>query len=211
MAKRGAKGAGNIRKRTITRNGKQYTYWEGRVTTGRDPTTGKQVQRYFSAKTQKEVLEKMQKVAVAVNDGTYTPPKSGKPRTIAPAAFVMAALRAQRRRQMEAQLRAGSAWSNPHGLVFTGENGGRVLQQTVDKHFRALTKAAGLEGVRFHDLRHTYAVNAIRAGDDIKTIQSNLGHATAAFTLDRYAHFTERMRQDSAQRMEGFIKEVMKL
>ena len=51
MAKRGAKGAGNIRKRTITRNGKQYTYWEGRVTTGRDPTTGKQVQRYFSAKT----------------------------------------------------------------------------------------------------------------------------------------------------------------
>ena len=74
MAKRGAKGAGNIRKRTITRNGKQYTYWEGRVTTGRDPTTGKQVQRYFSAKTQKEVLEKMQKVAVAVNDGTYTPP-----------------------------------------------------------------------------------------------------------------------------------------
>lgn len=357
MAKRGAKGAGNIRKRTITRNGKQYTYWEGRVTTGRDPTTGKQVQRYFSAKTQKEVLEKMQKVAVAVNDGTYTPPskltvgqwldlwtdnylggvkyntvriykgniknhitpalggvrlsdlhphtvqvfinglqglspqsvrmvhqvlhhaleravmleaarggelehmvtvalftglrisellgltwdaidfergtitvdkqlatfyaqkeagpfttpKSGKPRTIAPAAFVMAVLRAQRRRQMEAQLRAGPAWSNPHGLVFTGENGGRVLQQTVDKHFRALTKAAGLEGVRFHDLRHTYAVNAIRAGDDIKTIQSNLGHATAAFTLDRYAHFTERMRQDSAQRMEGFIKEVMKL
>lgn len=74
MAKRGAKGAGNIRKRTITRNGKQYTYWEGRVTTGRDPTTGKQVQRYFSAKTQKEVLEKMQAVAVAVNDGTYTPP-----------------------------------------------------------------------------------------------------------------------------------------
>ena len=143
--------------------------------------------------------------------GPFTTPKSGKPRTIAPAAFVMAALRAQRRRQMEAQLRAGSAWSNPHGLVFTGENGGRVLQQTVDKHFRALTKAAGLEGVRFHDLRHTYAVNAIRAGDDIKTIQSNLGHATAAFTLDRYAHFTERMRQDSAQRMEGFIKEVMKL
>lgn len=241
MAKRGAKGAGNIRKRTITRNGKQYTYWDGRVTTGRDPTTGKQVQRYFSAKTQKEVLEKMQKVAVAVNDGTYTPPSKltvGQWLTIwadnylggvkyntvriykgniknhitpAPAASVMAALRAQRRRQLEAQLRAGSAWSNPHGLVFTGENGGRVLQQTVDKHFRALTKAAGLEGVRFHDLRHTYAVNAIRAGDDIKTIQSNLGHATAAFTLDRYAHFTERMRQDSAQRMEGFIKDVMKL
>ena len=39
----------------------------------------------------------------------------------------------------------------------------------------------------------------------------NLGHASAAFTLDRYGHFTERMRQDSAARMEGFIKGVLGL
>lgn len=56
-----------------------------------------------------------------------------------------------------------------------------------------------------------HAVNAIRAGDDIKTIQGNLGHASAAFTLDRYGHFTECMRQDSAARMEGFIKGVLGL
>ena len=71
--------------------------------------------------------------------------------------------------------------------------------------------AAELHGIRFHDLRHTYAVNAIRAGDDIKTVQGNLGHASAAFTLDRYGHFTERMKQDSAARMEGFIKGVLNL
>ena len=71
--------------------------------------------------------------------------------------------------------------------------------------------AAGLKNVRFHDTRHTYAVNAIRAGDDIKTIQGNLGHATAAFTLDCYGHFTERMKQDSAARMENFIKGVLGL
>ena len=59
--------------------------------------------------------------------------------------------------------------------------------------------------------RHTYAVNAIRAGDDIKTVQGNLGHATAAFTLDRYAHFTETMQKDSADRMEGFVKAVLNL
>ena len=35
MAKRAAKGAGSVHKRTYTRNGKQYTYWEARVTTGR--------------------------------------------------------------------------------------------------------------------------------------------------------------------------------
>ena len=81
----------------------------------------------------------------------------------------------------------------------------------MESRFRRVTAAAGLEGVRFHDTRHTYAVNAIRAGDDIKTVQGNLGHATAAFTLDRYAHFTAAMQKDSADRMEGFAKAVLNL
>lgn len=46
-----------------------------------------------------------------------------------------------------------------------------------------------------------YAIAFIGAGDDIKTIQYNLGHATAAFTLDKYAHYTGDMRRDSAARM----------
>ena len=81
----------------------------------------------------------------------------------------------------------------------------------VQARFKSLKKAAGLDGVRSHDPRHTYAVNALRAGDDVKTVQGNLGHATAAFTLDRYGHVTERMRRDSATRMEGFIKDVLGL
>ncbi len=74
MAKKGAKGGGNIRKKTVTRGGKEYIYWEARITTGRDPGTGKQIQRSFTGKTQKEVREKLQAAAVAVNDGTYTDP-----------------------------------------------------------------------------------------------------------------------------------------
>ena len=61
---------------------------------------------------------------------------------------------------------------------------------------------------RFHDLRHTYAVLAIKSGDDIKTVQENLGHATAAFTLDVYGHVTAQMRQASAERMELFIQSI---
>ncbi len=61
----------------------------------------------------------------------------------------------------------------------------------------------------FHDLRHSYAVAAIRAGDDIKTVQGNLGHSTAAFTLDIYAHVTEAMKRDSAGRMEAYISDVL--
>ena len=63
---------------------------------------------------------------------------------------------------------------------------------------------------RFHDLRHSYAVAAIKSGDDIKTVQENLGHATAAFTLDVYGHVTEKMKQESAARMEQFIIAVNK-
>ena len=76
---------------------------------------------------------------------------------------------------------------------------------------KTLLKSAGLPGIRFHDLRHTYAVNSIRAGDDIKTIQTNLGHASAAFTLDIYGHVTEAMKQDSATRMEALIKSTINL
>ena len=372
----------------MIRKGREYTYWEARITTGRDPGTGKQVQRSFTGKTQKEVREKMQAAAVAVNSGTYiapqkmtvgqwldtwaadylggskpatvtiyknniknhikpalgavglsdlrprmvqqfingmnlspasvrlaykvlhmalekavkleyiprnpaagselpkleqkeihplddqqvkallnasrggdsehlitvalftgcrlsellgltweavdfkqgtitiskqlarpehrgaTPfisPKNGKPRTITPAASVIDTLRRQQRRQIEQQLKAGPLWDNPHHVVFSTETGEPLDQWKAEKAFSAVVEAAGLSGIRFHDLRHTYAVNAIRAGDDIKTIQGNLGHASAAFTLDRYGHFTERMKQDSAARMDGFMKSVLNL
>ena len=69
-----------------------------------------------------------------------------------------------------------------------------------------ILKKAGLERHRFHDLRHTYVVNAFRAGDDVKTVQQNAGHYSAAFTLDRYAHVTETMRRESADRMQNFFE-----
>ena len=43
-----------------------------------------------------------------------------------------------------------------------------------------MVASIGRLDARFHDLRHSYAVAAIRGGDDIKTVQGNMGHATAA-------------------------------
>ncbi len=71
-----------------------------------------------------------------------------------------------------------------------------------------MLKKAGLEHHRVHDLRHTFAVNSLRAGDDIKTLQENMGHFSAAFTLDRYRHVTEEMRKASSQRMQAFIENI---
>lgn len=393
MAKnsRGAQGAGTIRKKTVNRDGKEYTYWEARVTVGRDPGTGKQIQKSYTGKTQKEVREKMQAAAVDVNNQTYTEPskltvaqwldiwieeylggvkprtvdsykttvrvhikptlgalklsslaahdiqklynaaqkgdkplsaksiknlhgvlhkalqqavelgyikfnpadacklprvekaeikplddeaitaflrvaaghkyeyiylvtlftgmregevlgltwdcvdfkqgtilinkqlqktrasggeygfvspKNNKSRRITPAPSVMGILRAQQRRQFEQRCNSHGLWDNPLNLVFTNEVGRNLSAQTVYLHFKQLIAAAGYPDTRFHDLRHSYAVAALQAGDDIKTVQENLGHHAAAFTLDVYGHVTEKMKNESAARMEAFIKDV---
>ena len=74
MARKAAAGAGNIRKKTVTRNGKEYTYWEARYTEGYDPGTGKQIQRSITGKTQKEVAAKLRAATTALDTGTYTAP-----------------------------------------------------------------------------------------------------------------------------------------
>lgn len=144
--------------------------------------------------------------------GTYyfSLPKNNKSRTITPAPYVMKLLQAQKVQQAGQRLMAGPAWEDS-GLVFTNEFGCYVSYRAIFDCFKRIVKRIGLPDARIHDLRHTYAVNCIRAGDDIKTVQSNLGHATAAFTLDVYGHFTDDMRSVSAQRMEGFITNVLNL
>jgi len=396
MAKRNAAGAGTIRKKTVTKNGQKYEYWEARITTGRDPGTGRQIQRSFTGKTQKEVREKMQAAAVEINESVYqetnkinlgawldiwaeeylgdvkpftvasyktqirvhikpalgavklsalaahdvqrfynslskprgdspalsaktiknihgvlhralqqavenqyikvnpsdvcklprvvkkelkpldeqqmaaflkaikghryetfytvtlftgmregeaiglkwdcvdfktgtiridkqlqrekkkggqyvfAPLKNDKARTIKPAPWVMQLLKAHRSEQIQQRFKACELWENS-GLVFTDEIGRHLATHTIYTNFKKLAASIGCPDLRVHDLRHSYAVASIRAGDDIKTVQGNLGHATAAFTLDVYGHVTEQMKEASADRMEGFIKGVLNL
>lgn len=145
-------------------------------------------------------------------NGQYllVPTKNGKSRTITPAPWVMKLLRTQRAKQAEQQLRAGPMWEDS-GLVFTNELGHHLAIHTVYKDFKQIAASIGCPDARFHDLRHSYAVAAIRSGDDIKTVQGNLGHATAAFTLDVYGHVTDQMKRESAARMESYIKDVLNL
>ena len=60
----------------------------------------------------------------------------------------------------------------------------------------------------FHGLRHTYAVLSLQNEDHVKTVQGNLEHATAAFTLDVYGHVSERMKDDSSTRMQAYIEAI---
>lgn len=138
--------------------------------------------------------------------------KNDKARIITPAPFVMQALRDQKRRQAADRLRVGVLWDEGEfpGLVFTTETGAHLDGTTIWRHFKKAVQKIGVPETRFHDLRHTYAVSSLRAGDDVKTVQENLGHHTAAFTLDQYGHVTETMKQASAARMEAFIQGLNK-
>ena len=60
-------------------------------------------------------------------------------------------------------------------------------------------KRAGLPKVRFHDLRHTFATLALQNGVDIKTVSGMLGHYSAGFTLDTYAHVTTAAQKEAAR------------
>ena len=79
---------------------------------------------------------------------------------------------------------------------------------TVYNHLKKIMERIGLKDVRFHDLRHSFATISLQNGDDIKTVSENLGHATVAFTLDVYGHVTEKMKKDSADRMQAFIQNL---
>ena len=138
--------------------------------------------------------------------------KNSKGRTITPAPYVMKLLREQRRKQADWRLKAGACWEDCSlgNLVFTDELGRHLMPHTVYHNFKKIVASIGLPNARFHDLRHSYAVAAIRSGDDIKTVQGTLGHATASFTLDKYGHVTDQMKQASADRMQQYIDRIKK-
>jgi len=134
--------------------------------------------------------------------------KNDKSRKNTPAPFVMALLKEVKRTQAENRLKAGRAWANKWNLVFVDEIGIHMYPDTVLGRFKRVAARIGKPEARFHDLRHTYAVTALQEGDDIKTVQASLGHATASFTLDVYGHVSEKMKNDSAARMEKYIKSI---
>ena len=131
--------------------------------------------------------------------------KNGKDRIAAIAPSVVKALRDQQRRQAEWRLAAGSAWSNPHNLVFTDELGNHLSHSAVYCRFKRIVASIGMPETRFHDLRHSYAINALQNGDSPKNVCDQLGHYSTAFTMDTYAATSNTMRKESQDRMEQYI------
>lgn len=135
----------------------------------------------------------------------YTIPKSNKPRIVALPDKAIEALENQKERQAVMAREAGSSWSNPDNLVFTDELGAHIKHDVIYRNLKKIFEEIGVPDLRFHDLRHSYAVLSLQSGCDIKTIQENLGHHAASFTLDTYGHVTEHMRREGADKMNRFL------
>lgn len=168
----------------------------------------------FNAGTIK-VCKQLQKRPLADGGFTFAPLKNDKVRILKPAHSVMELLKRREKEQAAQRLQAGEAWQGWNttedrktALVFTTATGSNLSPQTVYNHYKKLAAKIGAPDSRVHDLRHTFAVLSLQNGDGIKVVQGNLGHATAAFTLDVYGHVSEKMKEDSADRMEAYIKAI---
>lgn len=164
------------------------------------------------------ICKQLQKRPLSDGGFTFAPLKNDKTRIIKPAASVIALLSRRWKEQTEQRLRAGEAWQGwqsaeerKAALVFTTLTGTNLSPQTVYNHYKKLSAQIGAPDSRVYDLRHTFAVLSLQNGDSVKTVQGNLGHATAAFTLDVYGHVSEKMKEDSAARMEGYIQGIANL
>jgi len=119
--------------------------------------------------------------------------KSGRPRTIP--------LNPPLLRELE-RLRS----QNGHGpFVFTNLDTGRPLR-SLKTSFRAACRRAGISGLRFHDLRHTFGSRLVEKGVDIETVRSLLGHSSIAIT-QRYVHSTDERRRSAVDKLAAVASE----
>ncbi len=134
--------------------------------------------------------------------------KNGKTRILNPPSFVMELLKDEKKKQLNYHLQLGLGWENKLNLVFTMPDGSVLERNCIRNHLRKIASAIGRPDLHFHDLRHTYTVLALQEGDTPKTVQEALGHATANFTLEVYAHVTEKMKKESAERMQNYYEKL---
>ena len=94
---------------------------------------------------------------------------------------------------------------HPDDLLFASEDGEPLDPGVLSHSFSRIAKRAGLEDVRFHDLRHTFASLMLVRGAKPKVISEALGHAAVAFTMDVYSHIIEGMQSEAMALLDAVL------
>jgi integrase len=95
--------------------------------------------------------------------------------------------------------------SGSHDFVFTRESGGPVHPALLSYYFQRQIELAGVQRIRFHDLRHTHATLALQAGIHPKIVSERLGHSSIAITLDTYSHVLPSMQREAAETVAALV------
>ena len=135
----------------------------------------------------------------------FSEPKNASRRTVGLPQRAVSALRSHRKRQSEEKLAAGPLYRD-EGLVFASGHGTPIdAQNVVNRYYKPLLKRAGLPPIRFHDLRHSCLSLLAQRGEPIRDLQALAGHATAAFTLQRYTHHYDASARRTADAMGDIL------
>jgi integrase len=131
-------------------------------------------------------------------------------RSVALAAFAVAALTTHRAKQLEAKVKAGAIWRE-HDYVFCTSLGTHLNPNEVVKEFKKLLKQGGLPDIRFHDLRHSSASLLLSLGVHPKIVQELLGHTQISMTMDVYSHVLPVMHREAINTLNtAFTKQQEK-
>lgn len=91
------------------------------------------------------------------------------------------------------------------GLLFCTEGGEPIHPALFSYYFQRRVRLAGVRRIRFHDLRHTHATHALRAGIHPKVVSERLGHSTITITLDTYSHVLPSMQREAAEAVAALV------
>ena len=113
-------------------------------------------------------------------------------------------LRSHRTARLAERLRLGPAWIDS-GYMFCGVDGAPLHPDTITAAFKSIITDLDVPMIRLHDLRHTSATLALKAGVHPKVVSERLGHATVGITLDLYSHVLDGMQVEAAEQIGDVI------
>ena len=108
---------------------------------------------------------------------------------------------------IQEHLKATDREGSDLGPLFVSPNGSLVHRSNFTRRvFTPAVKAAGLDGVTFHDLRRTHATMLVHFGADAKVVQERMGHKSISTTLSYYAVATEAAKSKASNAMSSYLK-----
>ncbi len=91
----------------------------------------------------------------------------------------------------------------PNNIIFHHSDGGHISQNTIRNCFKRILVKAGLRGLRFHDMRHTFASLLLTNGESLAYVKEQLGHSSIQMTVDIYGHLIPGSNRDAVNRLDS--------